>query len=108
MTETGRRLGRYRLEELLGQGGMAEVWRARDERLGRTVAVKVILTAHARDAHFRERFQKEAQLVASHDGGFRGFRCLLCARLIHRHDGVQRRIDGCDALQAAIEKLDRG
>ncbi len=67
MTETGRRLGRYRLEELLGQGGMAEVWRARDERLGRTVAVKVILTAHARDAHFRERFQKEAQLVASLD-----------------------------------------
>ncbi len=67
MTEKGRRLGRYRLEELLGQGGMAEVWRATDERLNRTVAVKVILANHARDGHFRQRFQKEAQLVASLD-----------------------------------------
>ena len=46
---------------------MAEVWRAIDERLGRTVAVKVILATHARDGHFRERFHKEAQLVASLD-----------------------------------------
>lgn len=67
MIQQGRRLGRYRLEELLGQGGMAEVWRAADERLGRTVAVKVILTTHLRDAHFRERFHREAQLVASLD-----------------------------------------
>ena len=67
MTEKGRRLGRYRLDELLGQGGMAEVWRATDERLNRTVAVKVILANHARDAHFRQRFQTEAQLVASLD-----------------------------------------
>lgn len=67
MTQQGRRLGRYRLEELLGQGGMAEVWRAVDERLGRTVAVKVILTAHVRDGSLRERFQHEARLVASLD-----------------------------------------
>ena len=67
MTEKGRRLGRYRLDELLGQGGMAEVWRATDERLNRVVAVKVILANHARDAHFRQRFHKEAQLVASLD-----------------------------------------
>ncbi len=67
MTQKGHLLGRYRLEELLGQGGMAEVWRAADERLGRTVAVKVILTAHLRDGHLRERFHREAQLVASLD-----------------------------------------
>jgi serine/threonine-protein kinase len=46
---------------------MAEVWRAADERLGRTVAVKVILSARLREGHFRERFQREAQLVASLD-----------------------------------------
>jgi len=67
MTLKGARLGRYRLDDLLGQGGMAEVWRATDERLNRVVAVKVILATHARDAHFRERFRKEAQLVASLD-----------------------------------------
>ncbi len=67
MTDKGRRLGRYCLEELLGQGGMAEVWRAADERLGRTVAVKVILTAHLRDGNLRERFHHEARLVASLD-----------------------------------------
>ncbi len=67
MTQQGRRLGRYRLETLLGQGGMAEVWRAVDERLGRTVAVKVILTAHLRDGNLRERFHHEARLVASLD-----------------------------------------
>ncbi len=67
MSERGQRLGRYRLEELLGQGGMAEVWRATDEKLDRAVAVKVILAAHARDPHFRERFEREAKLVASLD-----------------------------------------
>ena len=67
MTQHGSRLGRYRLEELLGQVGMAEVWRAADERLGRTVAVKVILTAHVRDGNLRDRFHHEARLVASLD-----------------------------------------
>jgi serine/threonine protein kinase len=64
-TLEGRRLGRYRLEALLGRGGMAEVWRAVDEKLGRTVAVKVIHAAHAEDRGFVERFLREARLVAS-------------------------------------------
>jgi serine/threonine-protein kinase len=58
-------LGRYRLEALLGRGGMAEVWRAADTKLGRTVAVKVIHVAHAGDRAFVERFLREARLVAS-------------------------------------------
>jgi serine/threonine-protein kinase len=61
----GQTLGRYRLEASLGRGGMAEVFRARDERLGRTVAVKVILPAFASEPHFAERFLREARMVAS-------------------------------------------
>jgi serine/threonine-protein kinase len=61
----GRSLGRYRLEELLGQGGMAEVHRAIDTKLARTVAVKVILATHAVEGDFLERFLREARMVAS-------------------------------------------
>jgi len=61
----GKSLGRYRLEELLGQGGMAEVHRATDTKLARTVAVKVILATHAVKGDFLERFLREARMVAS-------------------------------------------
>ena len=61
----GRSLGRYRLEKLLGQGGMAEVHQATDTKLARTVAVKVILATHAIKGDFLERFLREARMVAS-------------------------------------------
>src|SRR3954452_9064634 len=55
--------GRYRMLERIDEGGAGEVWRARDERLGRDVAVK-ILGANADEA-FRERFADEARRAAS-------------------------------------------
>jgi serine/threonine protein kinase len=61
---TGTALGRYRLLEKAGVGGMSEVWKAEDETLKRTVAVKVILGPVAADSSFRERFLREARLVA--------------------------------------------
>ncbi len=61
---TGTILGRYRLLEKAGVGGMSEVWKAEDETLKRTVAVKVILGPVAADSTFRERFLREARLVA--------------------------------------------
>jgi len=61
---TGTVLGRYRLLEKAGVGGMSEVFRAEDETLKRIVAVKVIFGPVAADSTFRERFLREARLVA--------------------------------------------
>ncbi|MCZ3389220.1 MAG: Stk1 family PASTA domain-containing Ser/Thr kinase [Actinomycetia bacterium] len=57
--------GRYELGELLGHGGMADVRKAMDLRLGRAVAVKMLRTDLARDATFQARFRREAQSAAS-------------------------------------------
>ncbi|MGI5513475.1 serine/threonine-protein kinase [Streptomyces sp. CA-106131] len=56
--------GRYRLEHPLGRGGMATVWRARDEVLGRAVAVKLMAEGALHDASAVERFRHEANTVA--------------------------------------------
>ncbi len=61
----GRRLGAYFIQEKIGEGGMAQVYKAYHERLRRDVAIKVILPQIADQAGFRERFEREAQLVAS-------------------------------------------
>ncbi len=64
--EEPRRLGnRYELGAVLGRGGMAEVFMARDIRLGRAVAVKTLRADMARDATFQARFRREAQSAAS-------------------------------------------
>jgi serine/threonine-protein kinase len=57
--------GRYQLGELLGRGGMAEVRRGTDTRLGRTVAIKRLRTDLASDITFQARFRREAQSAAS-------------------------------------------
>jgi tRNA A-37 threonylcarbamoyl transferase component Bud32 len=63
----GTRLGQYRIEALLGQGGMGAVYLATDEMLGRQVAIKV-LREHSRDEDTAiERFRKEAQILARLD-----------------------------------------
>ena len=57
--------GRYELGELIGRGGMADVFRGVDTRLGRTVAVKLLRPDLARDPQFQARFKREAQAVAA-------------------------------------------
>ena len=60
----GEMLGPYRVQEKLGQGGMGEVYRARDSRLDRTVAIKLLTPRLASDPEFRERFDREARAVS--------------------------------------------
>jgi serine/threonine-protein kinase len=62
-----RLAGRYLLQERIGRGGMGEVWRATDEVLGRTVAVKLVLPELLNDAGFVRRFLAEARAMASVD-----------------------------------------
>jgi len=74
----GRRLGRFRITAKLGQGGMATVWRAEDELVGRPVAIKVLTETLADSPEARRRFLHEARaaslldhpgIVAVHDSG---------------------------------------
>ena len=64
-TEPRRRLGKYELQERLGHGGMAEVWKALDTQLQRYVAIKLLHANLQADPEFVKRFQHEAQAIAS-------------------------------------------
>jgi eukaryotic-like serine/threonine-protein kinase len=61
----GKRIGPYELESRVGAGGMGEVYKARDARLDRPVAVKVLPSHVAADPIARERFEREARAVAA-------------------------------------------
>jgi len=64
---TGRRLGHYRIDGVLGKGGMSVMYRATDVRLGRKVALKVIAEHLTEDPEFRERFVDEARNTSAID-----------------------------------------
>ena len=61
----GTRFGSYEILSLLGAGGMGEVYRARDAKLGRTIAIKVLPDALASDSDRLARFEREAKVLAS-------------------------------------------
>ncbi len=65
MSTSPRRLGKYELQQRLGQGSMAEVWKALDTQLQRYVAIKLLHANLQVDPNFITRFQREAQLIAS-------------------------------------------
>ena len=73
----GQRLGPYEIQSLLGAGGMGEVYRARDVKLGRDVAIKILPDAFTEDAERLSRFEREARLLAAvnhpHIGTIYGF-----------------------------------
>jgi serine/threonine protein kinase len=61
----GTQLGSYEITALLGKGGMGEVYRARDTRLKRDVAIKILPEGFSRDTDRVSRFQREAELLAA-------------------------------------------
>jgi serine/threonine protein kinase len=65
MSVEPRRLGKYELQERLGHGGIAEVWKAFDPQLQRYVALKILHADLQNDPEFITRFQREARIIAS-------------------------------------------
>src|SRR5512132_2545390 len=87
----GTKLGPYEIQSPLGAGGMGEVYRARDTRLGRDVAIKVLPEALAKDADRLRRFEQEARTIAAlshpnilgiHDIGAHGGSPFLVSELL--------------------------
>jgi len=65
MLEQGSHIGHYEVLEPIGRGGMGEVYRARDTKLGRDVAIKVLPEEFSRDEQRLARFEREAKVLAS-------------------------------------------
>jgi eukaryotic-like serine/threonine-protein kinase len=96
----GRRLGPYEILNAIGAGGMGEVYRARDTRLDREVALKVLPPQYASDAERRRRFEQETRVVASLDHPN-----ILAPHDVGTEDGVSYAI--CPGTRSAAARRDR-
>ena len=116
---TGRRIGVFEVQGLLGVGGMGEVYRARDTRLGRDVAIKILPRAFKDDPDRLARFEREARVLASlnhpHIGAIYGLEeaddvTALVMELVEGEDLAQRLARGADPARrgAAHRDADRG
>jgi serine/threonine protein kinase/Tol biopolymer transport system component len=108
----GTRFGPYEILSSLGEGGMGEVYRARDARLGRDVAIKILPASFAGDAERRARFEREAQTVASlshtnvvaiHDTGVHDGQLYLVMELLEGETLRDRLRSGALPQRKAIE-----
>ncbi|MGY1787198.1 protein kinase domain-containing protein [Geodermatophilus sp. SYSU D00698] len=109
-----RQFGRYLLEEMIGAGGMGEVWRARDTRFDRLVALKLLPEALNRDTEFAARFRRESYVAARlrephvvpiHDFGEIDGRLYLDMRLVDGRDLGRLLEDGPIPPQRALSLL---
>jgi serine/threonine protein kinase len=100
---SGTRLGPYEIQSPLGAGGMGEVYRARDTRLGRDVAIKVLPEALVQDADRLRRFEQEARTIASlnHPN-------ILAIHDIGTHDGAPFLVSEFLEGMTLREKLEAG
>jgi hypothetical protein len=108
----GTRLGPYEIRSALGAGGMGEVYKAHDSRLGRTVAVKVLLDGFAADPVRRHRFEQEARAVSAlnhphicvlHDVGREGDTDFLVLEYLEGQTLAQRLRKGPLPVEQALE-----
>jgi len=108
----GTRFGSYEILSLLGAGGMGEVYRARDAKLGRTIAIKVLPDALASDSDRLARFEREAKVLASlshpHIAALYGFeeaegRHLLVMELVEGETLAERLMRGPMTVDEALE-----
>jgi len=108
----GQELSHYTLLAPLGAGGMGEVWRARDNRLGREVAVKVLPESFAHDEERLRRFEREARTLAAlnhpnvaqiHGIDQVGDTCFLALELVAGEDLAQRLARGPLPLEEALD-----
>jgi Tol biopolymer transport system component len=90
---TGRRIGAYQVQTLLGRGGMGEVYRAHDSKLGRDVAIKVLPPMFTRDPERLARFGGEARMLAA---------------LNHPHIGAIYGLEDVDQVPALVLELVEG
>ena len=89
----GKQIGVYRIDSLLGAGGMGEVYRARDTKLGRDVAIKILPQAFISDPDRLARFEREARVLAS---------------LNHPHIGAIYGLEEADGVRALVLELVEG
>ena len=108
----GTRLGSYELSQLLGKGGMGEVYLARDARLGREVAIKVLPPELAKDPNALTRFQREAEAIAAlshpnilaiYDVGCEGDVSFLVCELLQGQTLQERIKQGSIPWRSAVE-----
>ena len=92
-TLTGRRLGAYHVYERIGAGGMGEVYRARDTKLGRDVAIKILPHHFTSEPERLARFEREARVLAS---------------LNHPHIGAIYGLEDADGVRALVLELVNG
>ena len=103
----GQRLGSYEITAAIGKGGMGEVFRARDTKLGRDVAIKVLPAAFAQDPERLARFEREARVLASLNhtniAHIYGFESALLADGTNLHFLVMEMVEGED-LAARLKR----
>src|SRR5258708_25181730 len=109
---TGTRLGRYEIRSKIGEGGMGEVYRARDEKLNRDVAIKVLPATLSQNADRLRRFEQEAQapgalnhpnILAVHDVGTHDGAPYVVSELLEGESLKKRLADGPLAQRKTID-----